>query len=107
MDLNTLPKKIKVAGQTFKINLWGHHTASSYHKFGEFNLLDKTISIDNSLDNLKFIETLIHELLHCIYYMYTIEGEDDEERTVTSISKGLVQVYKNNPKLLTFINNNI
>jgi hypothetical protein len=44
-------------------------------------------------------DTLLHEVSHAIYWVYGIKSEDDEERTVSTLSTGWVQVYKDNPWL--------
>lgn len=48
-------------------------------------------------------DTLIHELNHAIYWVYGIKSEDDEERTVSTLSTGLVQVFRDNPWLLDWL----
>jgi hypothetical protein len=48
-------------------------------------------------------DTLIHEISHAIYYVYGIKSEDDEERTVSTLSTGLVQVFRDNPWLLGWL----
>lgn len=48
-------------------------------------------------------ETLIHELLHAIYYDRNIQDDDDEERTVTLMAGGLATLFRDNPHLVDWI----
>jgi len=55
------------------------------------------------------VATLIHESLHAIFYTYgmreIIDDEEKEEYIVNTISNGLMQVIKDNPKLIELIKN--
>jgi hypothetical protein len=50
-------------------------------------------------------ETLLHEILHGIWGAYSLadEGPVDEEQIVTVLTKGLLQVARDNPEVLGWI----
>lgn len=47
--------------------------------------------------------TLLHELLHAIWWCYNL-GDDDEqeEKIVKSLSNGLMELFARNPDVLTY-----
>lgn len=51
-------------------------------------------------------DTLIHEILHAIWYCMSIsEGGADEEAVVRRMASGLLQVFMDNPDLLAYLTN--
>ena len=98
-----LPEKIKVACFDIKVENWNPVSASSNRKYGEFSSMEMVIRVDTSVDRIKVVDTLMHEICHAVFWVYGIHDEDDEERTVGTISTGLIQVYKDNPDVLIFM----
>jgi len=45
------------------------------------------------------VDSVLHEILHAIWWNYLDEEETTEERAVTMLSHGLVQVMRDNKKL--------
>jgi Zn-dependent peptidase ImmA (M78 family) len=69
--------------------------------FGMFEGAKETISIIlEQPSKHRAADTMMHELLHAIWYTVTPSGE--EEQTVGSVSTALVQVFRDNPALLTW-----
>lgn len=102
-----LPEKVKVACFDITIEAWTHHKASENARFGEFSALTLTIRIDNSLSDIKKVDTLLHEINHAIYWAYSMDDNDKEERIVGTFATAWTQVYRDNPELLKFIGDSL
>src|SRR5258705_11539277 len=52
------------------------------------------------------VETLIHEVLHSVYWIQGIKHgpKNIEEHVVHNMSVGLTQVWRDNPNLISWIN---
>ena len=48
-------------------------------------------------------ETLLHELLHAIYWAMGIRPKDTEERIIGLMSTGLAMAIRDNPKLFQWL----
>jgi hypothetical protein len=98
-----LPASIRVAAFDFKVEEWHPMGSASARRYGEFSSMEGVIRIDPQAGRIKTLDTVIHELLHAVYWSYNIAGSDDEERTVATMSTGLTQVLRDNPDLRRFI----
>lgn len=98
-----LPTKIKVAAFDIDIEDWHHHSANAAHSYGEFSSQENKIRIDVTTNKIKLIDTFIHEINHAIFWAYGIEDEDKEERVVATLATAWVQIYRDNPDILPFI----
>ena len=82
------------------------------YQYGEFDSKTNTIKINPHISDLDKINTVLHEIIHAILYERGIsadggmlsEKEKDEEFLVNTLSNGLIQVLKDNPKVLTVLN---
>lgn len=99
-----LPKKIKIAGYDIDVVRYEGSAARASEVFGEFSCIENVIYIDTTIKDIQILDTLIHEINHAIYWIYSLEDEDEEERTVSVLSTAWVQVYRDNPELLELIN---
>lgn len=70
----------------------------------EFNV----ISLAEDSQPIHKAETLIHEILHGLWGAADLpnEGEVDEERIVTALAKGILQVARDNPAVLAYVAQN-
>ncbi len=98
-----LPKKIKVIAFDIAIHQWESKEANALQRWGQFNADEMVIRIDKSLNPIKMIDVLVHEINHAIYWAYGMEDEDKEERIVGMFATAWTQVYRDNPELLEFI----
>jgi hypothetical protein len=64
---------------------------------------DLFIKIHSGLEKTIEADTVLHEILHCIYHVYNIKDEDIEEDTVRMVSTGLCILMRDNPKLMSWI----
>jgi len=74
---------------------------------GDYNSHYQRIRLDTGLKGIRMAETLLHEILHGIYYAYGLVDSDEEEKIVSLMSTGLFKVLMDNPELLQLINETI
>ena len=74
---------------------------------GEFAHRDKELRISPKLKKEEKINTLIHEVLHGIWYQWglneSVSGKNSEEIAVNALANGLTQVIRDNPMFLDTI----
>ncbi len=73
-------------------NVYGY-THTQYHY----------IVIDLSLQPLRLVEVVIHELIHAFFAIYKINPKWGEERTVTALGKAFARLFQRNPKFLPWL----
>lgn len=66
---------------------------------------EKLIIIYEFGSKLAAADTVIHELLHGIWKFQHLPKKSEEERTVSVIATGLITIFRDNPKLLKWIEN--
>lgn len=99
----TLPSSIRIAAFDVSIHAWNHLTATAVERFGEWSSIECCIRVDTAVNPLKVVDTLLHEINHGIYWAYGIEDGDKEERVVATMATAWLQIYRDNPKLLSWI----
>lgn len=97
------PTKIKVACFDISIEDFAPHEAAALNLFGRFVSTQLQIKIDSTIHKIKYVDTLLHELNHVIYWAYGMEDGDKEERIVGTFATAWTQVFRDNPQLLEFI----
>lgn len=99
------PKKIKIGYSDFKIiprsNVWGKKNKA----LGDCAPEEAKIQYDKTQNKLELVNTILHEALHGIVYMFDInfKSSRDEERVIRKIANGLQTVFKDNPQFLEWI----
>lgn len=97
------PKRIKVGPQTFvvrwKDNLRDERCVGATWK------AEQVIAICESLPEDGKRTTLVHELLHCVAYVYGAprDHKDFEEGIVNGWAAGLIMLLHDNPKLVEYL----
>ncbi len=100
-----LPNIIKVAGFDIIMREYQLHRSVSDNNWGRFSANEMLIEIDMTRPSkLHILDTLIHEINHAVYWIYNIYDDDKEERIVSTFAKAWLQIYRDNPDLLRFIN---
>tara|TARA_R100000742_G_C4249822_1_gene68258 strand:+ start:478 stop:810 length:333 start_codon:yes stop_codon:yes gene_type:complete len=105
-----MEKKIKIGYQDIQIE----RETSTFQKqtdcYGEYDHRKNTITIQNGLDPLDEANTVIHEVLHAIAYINSLtvsgqplDSENKEEITINQMTNGLMQVFRDNKWLLTYL----
>ena len=100
----SIPSKIKIGAMDVTIQLQKNLSKRSEDE-GSFFEDDKIILLDKDIiesGNRYSIVLLWHEVLHAIYRQYSLDGLS-EEKIVSGVSQGIVQVFGDNPKLVQWI----
>ena len=72
---------------------------------GSYSYRTNTIYLDEEqLEGTAGVDLLLHELGHAIAYQYGIEKNNTEEHVVTSMATGYTEIFKRNPLLLKWVN---
>jgi hypothetical protein len=91
-----LPESIKVAGHVYKVFTMDDEWERKEGKYGDSDTGDLTIRL---VKNRRVPETMLHEILHAIWYEYHLAAADNEEEAVSLLGSGLHQVFTDNPEL--------
>ncbi len=98
----TIPADIRVGPFDIKIVHLDARTARQ--AYGLFSEERHEIGLRKTFKNKQqCAETLVHELLHAIWSVQTINHKDGEERIVSKLSMGLTQVIRDNPHLVDYL----
>ena len=97
------PRIIKVLGRAYVIS----YEPALNLGATSVGLCDNSNLVIHVLDGQHPVEeydTLIHELLHAIWFIMAIDhGGLDEESVVRRLASGLTGVFLDNPELLTYL----
>lgn len=100
-----IPKKVKIDHLTYDIVL--DPSLTDFEHYGICNLAEQSIRLLSTMNKDRLKETLIHELLHAVYYsrgMKQITGEAlTEEYIVDQLGIGLTMLLKVNPQLRKYL----
>lgn len=100
----SLPEKIRVGPFDMRLIPMETYTANAMEVFGYFKRDEQVIAFEATPSTCEGIaDTLLHEILHAIWWAYGIEDRDEEERTVATMATAWTQVYRDNPWLLKWL----
>lgn len=96
-----LPKKVKIGPYQFALErTYGMDT------IGIMNYDRQRIAIDPDIPQDIATDTTMHEILHVIFYMSGLRDDfevKEQERIVNTFATPLIQVIRDNPKLIEYI----
>ncbi len=101
-----LPKKIKIGYADFNISFFNKPPKDGFvSNMGETWVQGHNIRINENQNYEECVNTIIHEILHAISYMWYINFKTDseEERIVSMFANALTTVFKDNPELIDWI----
>jgi hypothetical protein len=102
--IEALPEIIRIGGFDISIQKWNHHQVLGTQRWGEFSSNEQTLRIRLDMPTkFKAVDTLLHEVMHAVFWAYGVEDEDKEERIVASLGSAQVALYRDNPWLLKWI----
>lgn len=102
--IDSLPPSIRVGPFDYRIEVWTAMQAAGERKFGACSTCEQKISIQRDMPTaVKAADTLLHEALHAIFWVYNIQDEDKEERSVGILAVALVALHRDNPWLAGWI----
>lgn len=99
------PKKVKIGYADFKINPRPKEWGKRHKAMGMFIPDNQTIEFDETQNICELPNTVLHEILHGIVYVFDIKfkNEKEEEDVVWKMANGLCTVFRDNPELLDWI----
>lgn len=100
-----LPDKVKVLHRTYSILPYTELDILRDSAWGNVDYMRGEIRIIEAPQASETIDTLIHEILHCVVRAMDVDFKDkqEEEDAVIKISTGLVTVLKDNPDVLKYV----
>lgn len=99
-----LPTSLRIGYRDYRVERWPSKTANANDAHGMHDPVNAVIYVSEDRTGWDAVDTLFHEILHAIYTVAGIAGSDDEEHTVSHISPSWVQVWRDNPALRDFFN---
>ena len=105
-----LPGKVKIGYQDITIERETSTFQKQTDSYGEYDHRKNVITIQNGLSPLDEANTVVHEVLHGIAYINSLtasgqplDSENKEEVVINQFTNGLVQVFRDNKWLLTYL----
>lgn len=97
------PDTIRVFGRTYTFN---YETAGGLgqDRVGSCDNLHQIITIDAQQSLVEEADTVLHEVMHAIFYTMKIGLDiDTEEKVVSALASGLVGVFQDNPEFAQWL----
>lgn len=92
-----IPPYVKIGPYHIRIEQHeGYWNKDDIRVYGEFDERASIINVDTDASTEVMRETILHEILHAILLMY----DRDDEGLVRALSPMLLQVMRDNPKLM-------
>lgn len=101
--MTKLPSTIKVGAFVYSVEEFSPGVADASDLYGHVNHSTQIIQIDTSKPPERVADTFLHEILHCIYRVWNLPDELQEEDYVVATSYGLTTVFRDNPELLPWL----
>jgi len=100
----TLPTSIRIGPYDIEVRALDPVRATARNVYGSANRSAHWVEIDQSqLPEVQF-QTFLHEIQHMIIGIYDIDIKD-EENLVTVMAMAWMQIYRDNPEFMTYLNN--
>lgn len=105
------PKSIRVAGSEYPVN-WGQNMTDSIGCWSRADGIEiNEILLDNADSGAVIANTLLHELTHAAAYHYSASKNQgklgkhiySEEDICEIVGNGFQQIFRDNPKLVSWI----
>ena len=88
-------EKIKIGYKTYDI-VYDNGYLDEKELTGEIDYYNKKIIVRNDRDEVEFLNTFIHEVLHGIFYQSGDRNLKEDENLINCIANGLTQVIVDN-----------
>lgn len=105
-----VPKTVKVGWNTVKLSFVEPSFIKESDCFGQYISRECKIEIQKELEGDQLINTVLHEIIHCIIYNSSLNQDggpltDDkhEEQVTNSITNWLLNVFWENPWLIDLL----
>jgi len=98
------PSKIRIGPYDWKVSYYGLEEYDLRRKYGHTDRFNIKMEICDATQDQCTADTVIHEVLHAIWFSKGISGDKaDEEDIVTPLATGLAQVIRDNPDLIKWL----
>lgn len=100
-----VPKKVKIGYSTFNIDSKDEAWKEKNRAVGMCKVDKSLIEYFNQQSDSEIVNTIIHEILHAIVYVFDIEFDSakKEECLVTKMANGIHTLMLDNPELLKWL----
>jgi hypothetical protein len=104
--VDDLPGTIRVGPHDIAITYLTDEEAKE--DFGYFKTGELTIGISREfVTGSMAVDTVVHELLHAIWFTAIKDESSPEERAVATVATQLTQVIRDNPELIKWLQNTV
>jgi hypothetical protein len=100
--INCLPDSLRIG--PFDVRIEKHEKLCDEDTWGTYNGASLLMQFQSGQPSNPFAaDTVLHEINHAIYRIFALRDSDDEERIVTVMATGMIQVLRDNPALLIWL----
>lgn len=98
-----LPASIRVGPFDIEVVIMAPERAEAVSALGQFSGTEQQFRFHpNPGSAVNAADTVLHEILHAIWWAYGLDQKDDEERIVRITATMMIQAYRDNPWLLAW-----
>jgi hypothetical protein len=100
-----LPASVRVGGVDVAVIAWSMHSAGASRRWGEWSAMELVIRIQEQMPSAaRAVEAVLHEVLHAIWWAYSIPGQGiEEEAAVSQLAAAWATLWRDNPALLSWV----
>jgi len=97
-----IPENVKIGWRNYLVKMVEERRDEEGELLsGQIDFTNHIIYIDNNLNIDEQIVSFLHEVVHGIFYSHCHSDWGDNEDLVESVSEGLFQIMKDNPKIFS------
>jgi hypothetical protein len=98
-----IPSSVKIGYRSYEIKHWDMLEANNCDAWGMCDNTNAIIWVCTDLQPRVVVDTLLHEIMHAIWYYMGLDEKHGEEPVVHRLGTGLTQVFCDNPTLVRWI----
>jgi hypothetical protein len=98
-----LPRRLKIGHYTFRVKIQEAVATEDTECWGLADMQSQTISLVQGMGIERALNTVQHEITHCINNVYGVVDESDEETFTTQQTNGQIAFWLDNPKAFTWL----
>lgn len=104
MSINkVIPRAISVGYRTYGVNPLEMADHEMTEKYGWCDKVNNQIYIYTNSEPMVVADTLLHEILHAVWFYMGLDDKHDEEAIVNRLATGFTTVLYDNPEILDFV----
>lgn len=98
-----MPRSVKVGHLTYRVERMTRRVANAGKMTGDCDVEGQRIRIKLGLSPASAAETLMHEIMHAVWWGWGIPDPTQEEPCVRSLATGLACVMRDSPALRRYL----